>query len=840
MTVPCGRLLTMALLGAMVGCSTASPTPTPRGSDAISSPPPLTESGTEIVVSQTAALLTGAGQTLVLRAEATNGNGAAVPVTWHSSDPAQVSVGEDGTVTAVVEIGSAVVFAEAADEWVPVTVLIAQPVDGALLIHDEEVVSGPEPVDADAGPWVGSRMRATLTLASPPPPGTVLLANGSAPIAGRVVASAPAPGGTEVEYEVVPLPDLFAAVDLDLDIPLDLRDMVVDDEGGAASITRHADGTALLHYRDAGIRNAALVNREVETTFKQGPLKCTLSAGAKFQTSSFDIKLSGKPSFEFAFDYEKERDGEMPRHAKVALVGPLTYELGGGFKAQAGFEGKAECSITARVYIPFGGLLAALLGFAVPVGIGVTADGSLKAVEVEFGPRGTVGADLGIGLECQSGTCIAMEEIAPKAEVHFESKVQVASDMKVGLGVSVHGIAGLDLILATRAFSLLEVRVGPKQALDLAFDDTQARDAAYASNYDLRLFGTISAGSDLKAAIEKIIGDERDLSYSGTPEKPLAQSPIGVMSADKARVQVDKPVKLVIDLDPKTIDYLLIGPNVAELRIARREKNGSLRPLTTIPVSASGQTRFEWTWEPGEEFLGMNELVAFVSTNGLPGVPLEIRGDSTAYVEVVDACLPEGTPGATPAPRPSTAAPGSTARPPRATPTLPPDPCAGNVTIRYTATSHLHAADWTITGNIERYEDEMSLAPDQPTDEYVGTGVYDGRAVDGLTMSLSYIRPPRCERDQLWLTGDGDVFLTAFRIEEGWFGAPFEGPAIVIGVFHKGDIEEGEMSPPYIDLVFVAAPADGGTAEYPFVVSSEAECGEEWARNISVTYAPTE
>jgi hypothetical protein len=261
--------------------------------------------------------------------------------------------------------------------------------------------------------------------------------------------------------------------------------------------------------------------------------------------------------------------------------------------------------------------------------------------------------------------------------------------------------------------------------------------------------------------------------------------------------------------------------------------------LTTIPVTASGQTRFEWTWEPGDEFVGMNELVAFVATNGLPGIPLEIRGDSTAFVDVVDACLPEGTPPPViPAPGGS---PGSTRAPtPAPTATPPPDPCAGNVTIRYTATSHLHAADFTITGNIERYDEDMSLDADQPLDEYVGTGTYEGRAVDGLTMSLSYIRPPRCERDSLWLEGEGEVYLTAFHMEEGWVGAPFEGPAVMIGVFHKGDVPEVGAVPPYIDLIVIPVPADGGTAEYPYVVMPEAECGEEWARTISVTYTPTD
>ena len=823
----------LVLVLALAGCGSPQPSPSATTGE---SEEPLTESAVTINVSQGAALLTEAGQTLQLDAEATDGDGAPLPVTWSSSNPDQVTVDEDGTVTAVTDLGSAAVYAEAADEWAPVTILIAQPADGAVLVADADVITGPEPLDAEAGPWVGTRERVVLSLDEPPAPGDILLATESAPIAGRVVAVSSAPGGTEVEYEIVTMPELFEKADISVDLPIDLRDVV--EEAPEADVMRLADGRAIVRYRDNDMVQAVAIGREVEREFEKGPLKCKFSAGAKLETSDFSIVLAGKPAFQYALDWDRTRDGDVPRYAKVAVVGPITYEISGGFSARAGFEGKADCSIVLPVYIPIGGLLAKVLGFAVPVGIGVTADGSLKAVEIKFGPQGTVGADIAVGLECQSGTCISLEEVAPRAKVEWKSEVQTTADMKVALGVSVHGIIGLDVIVAKR-FSLLEVRAGPRQSFDLAFDDTQARDAAYASSYDLRLAGTIGVGDDLKAAIEKIIGDGRDLSFGVGPDNPLARSPIGTLSADNARVQVKKPVKLVVELDPRTIEYFLIGENVAEVRIARREKDGSLTPLTTIPVSASRQTRFEWTWEPTSRDVGMNELVAFVSAKLLPGIPLEIQGDSTAYVEVVDACLAEGTPA------PAPAAPGDSSQPARPTPapsaTPPPEsPCSGNVTIRYTSTSHLHAADWTITGNIERFEEGMSLLPDQPEDEFVGTGTYTGRGVDGLTMSLSYIRPPRCERDSLWVAGDGEVYLTAFYYEDTWVGAPFEGPAMVIGVFQKGDFEENEMSPPYMDLFALAVPADGGSAEYPIVVMPEAECGEEWARNITVTYSPTE
>lgn len=829
------RRLALAFVTVLVSCGGDTPPPsgTPMPSPSAAA---LTESGTSVSVAPAAVLLTEASQTAQLSAEASDGDGSELSVTWWSSDPETVSVDEGGLVTAVVGVGSAVVYAEAGDEWVSVPVVVARPADGAVLVADDEILDAPVPVDPDAGPWAGTRMRTTLAIAEAPDAGTVILAREGAALAGRVVtATAAADGSVAVEYELVPLPELFEAADISLDLPIDLRDVEVAD-AAEASFRRFTDGSARLRVENDR-RTASIVGHDVEQEFKRGPLTCKLDAAAKFSVTDFDIRLSGQPRFEFAFDYERARDGDTPRHAKVALVGPLTYDITGGVKAQAGFQGTAECEVVLPIWVPAPGLLAVVLGFAIPVGIGVTADGSIKAVEVELGPRGTVGAQLGIGVECQSGTCIGMSEVAPVTELRLVSTAKFLPDMRVGLGVSVHGIVGLDAVLTRRRFSMLDVRIGPKQALDLAFDEAQARDAAYASNYDLRLVTRVSPGADLRTGIQLIVGRAWDLTYTSTPDRPLSQSPVGILTAEKARVQVGKAVRLSIDLDPKSIEYFPIGPNVAEVTIARRLPSGGLKNLQTIPLTSSRQAHFEWTWEPGREYLGMNELVAFVTTKALPGVRLEITGDSTAFVEVVDACLAD-----LPAPAPSQQASpraGSTPRPPAPTPTdAPVDPCQAELTITYAATSHLHASEWTITGSVEKPSDVSTLPPEQPVDEYVGTGTYTGRAVDGLTMALTYVDPPACERDSLWLAGEGEVWLTAFRFDDGWFGAPFEGPAMVISVLQKTEPKEGELAPDYIDLLALAVPLDGGTATYPLVVMPEAECGDEWARTITVTYAP--
>ena len=117
--------------------------------------------------------------------------------------------------------------------------------------------------------------------------------------------------------------------------------------------------------------------------------------------------------------------------------------------------------------------------------------------------------------------------------------------------------------------------------------------------------------------------------------------------------------------------YFLIGPNVEGLIISRW-KDGALTQIATVPISASAQTHFEYTWTPTRAYLGHNDLVAFVQTLGLPAVPLEIAADSTAKVEVVEACVPE--PPAPGLPPPGELPPGELPGPPGAPPDAEPCP----------------------------------------------------------------------------------------------------------------------------------------------------------------------
>lgn len=77
------------------------------------------------------------------------------------------------------------------------------------------------------------------------------------------------------------------------------------------------------------------------------------------------------------------------------------------------------------------------------------------------------------------------------------------------------------------------------------------------------------------------------------------------------------------------------------------------------------------------------------------------------------------------------------------------EPCASyNVTIHYQSTSYLHASQWTITGDLEHYVEGRPLAADQPVDEFVGTGTYQGSQQIAFSCGLPA---------ETW-AGNGDVY----------------------------------------------------------------------------------
>lgn len=625
--------------------------------------------------------MTARGQTAHLTATTSAAQGGAAPVVWSSSDPTQVSVDDEGNVTALTDLGGALIYAAAGDRTTPVAVLIAQPVAGAVLVSDAQVVSAPQALgDPSAIPGNGDRYRVSLTGIDAPPPGTILLATGGAEIGGRVLTSSATASGIDVEFELVPLPEMLARYSFSFEIPIDPRD------AGLATVASTRNQIASVGAVPGIVPQPVADERkaEHEVEFEKGPLKCKASVSAKFQSSAFSIKATTNLTLQVEGNKE-EADTTAADHTKMVLTGPIALDISGGLKMEAGFSGSASCSLIKQIPIPIGGVLALVIGLGIPLGLEASAEGSVKAVDVDLGPTGHIGTKVTLGFECTNTICRVLTDATADKDngIKFEPKVRLLPDLRVEASLALNIVTGLGGRIGTAEGSIIDAKIGPVQALNLAFDDAQIRDTGYASNYDLKIAGSVAPSEALKKAIERLLGPNVTVDLALKYESDaISTSPAGQLSVEKPRVQLGKPVTLSIDLDPKTIVYWPFGANVDGLIISRWKDN-ALQQIASIPLVTSGQTHFEYKWTPSREYLGMNDLVAFVESSGLPGFPLEIAADSKKQVEVVEACVP------TPTARPRTPAPvasGGASGAPQATPTPEqshePDPCGqGTVTI---------------------------------------------------------------------------------------------------------------------------------------------------------------
>ena len=165
-----------------------------------------------LAVAPDALLLTAVNQTKTLAARAYDaaGNEVFTAVTWSSSNPEQVNVDGDGRVTALTAVGSALVYAHAGDlVSPPVTVLLAQPNDGVLMVPDAQVNEQPQLVDPAAGPGLGALVHTVLQGGAAPAPGQILLGTEGSPLMGKVVAVQPVSAGFSVTLETVSLVEVF-------------------------------------------------------------------------------------------------------------------------------------------------------------------------------------------------------------------------------------------------------------------------------------------------------------------------------------------------------------------------------------------------------------------------------------------------------------------------------------------------------------------------------------------------------------------------------------------------------------------------------------------------------
>ena len=595
----------------------------------------------DVVVSRSNLFFTAVGQSARLTAApvfASGVVGADAPITWTSSAPDQVGVDPTGVVSANA-IGSAQIFAEANGvRSLPTFVVVAEPVSGALLLTDAQVqaVGAPLNLDPSALPSIGTQYEVRVTGVSPPPGvGTPVLAMGDAPVAGTVVSTRDDAGTLVLTLQLAPLHQLLGRYHIDFDI--DLGQYPSQDLAAFADSTSTtppppawpqwppppAAAAGLEWVRPAGASTLKNVVKQFHA------FECDPSLKGKILKQEVSLNESG--TINYIVQDHRDDPSLPPGYVLRKLVGTLTAEGKVGIKLDAGFDAKLDCRAQKAVYIKCFGWLSLAFMPAIRFGVGSTLEGSLQIGQAELSIDGKVGGNYEIGWECAPpAPCTGIGNVTPVEEVKPKFITPDLSAMRLKLAGTFYGLLGLDAAFGAGKLghaSLVEARGGPKQSIDLGFESDQATEQAYASTFDLKLTGVVEPGSGIQDALKKDIDDSGvSLKFSLTAEKPLAESPKGTFSVDKHTPNIGEEVTLTVDLDPKTVDYGLLGYQPMSIEIYRladgdtQYKPFKCTPPTsplqtcTITVSASNQTHFETKWKVTDQDAGTNTLAAFVRT----------------------------------------------------------------------------------------------------------------------------------------------------------------------------------------------------------------------------------
>lgn len=644
---------------AFIACSDS---PTDPGGPPVQPSAPQPAVRIEIVPG--ALLLTGSGasQKLSVNALDASGQPTTAAVTWRSSS-SSVHVTSDGTATAVVAVGSAVITAETANgvTSIPIVAIVAQPKGGALLVSDDQVVGDLAQVDPAEELDIGWRYQVILRNTAAPAPGTIVLASGGAVVAGRVVTVASSGTNLAVTLELVPLTELFDALEFNIQLPL------INEDLGVFSAATAANGPVLPvgPSRD-----------EIEVPI--GPFNCKLSAAVplSFQnvTRSYDAGLTGVAQF------------SLTTGVKLAVTGTIAGQMTARPLIGATWTGNAKCEVnvpTRPWTLPIGGPLAWFYGLQVPTGIGVAVKGELEVGQVGFDIAAQASAQVQLGFECAppSFVCGSINSFTPQADGSLTliapelGETRVALDgrgylyAKLQLGPNPHLLRAASFLgpaVDKLTFKLLEASAGIEQSVDLAGAKRQATDPAYASSAELKFNGELKADLELKLGFEdfgKKLGyvfqilEEPLLAF----ETVISRSPRGSFEITPASVKAGNDDELgelatfTFTLDPVT--YLgAYSVDGVEIRWLRPGTDGGFvlengrPPCTDLQPTASGQSVFSCEVDFLEEHAGVQTFVGLVHARifGVPlPVPLEVALDARATVEVtLEECPPSAGDGA--------------------------------------------------------------------------------------------------------------------------------------------------------------------------------------------------
>jgi hypothetical protein len=598
-----------------------------------------------ILISPKATMFTKPGETQQLTSTAYNDNGSEVAANlqWSSSNPAAITVDKNGLVTSVAEIGSALI--SASSEGVvsnEIMIVIASPVQGAILVSDDQVVGDIQPEDPNPEWGLGVRFKVRLAGIPLPPVGTILLGTGEKPIGGKVVSALQDGDGVEVTLELVTIPELFSALVIDEQINLssqipilaellaDNYDITWSQDGNLVFTLKEQTNGKAVFSPNAGVPiGTSLLNPDAN----YGPFECASAFPSPLVLDGLPTSFTITNNLWLDFLYDSNQGGFQHSVLRGDVQG--TFKVSNTLSAALQY--KVTCKTTlAKFSYPLPGALGAIWGH-IPLGVGFEVDGKITVAQVGFELQLDGKATVETGIQCPNGglglDCDMLGDLDVDTNADFKwitpdfsSSLETLAQLRLEPSLSAFAFAALEIGFPPPFDRILSAEVaqaqfGVKQSGNLAIVEGQMDDQQYSSNYLLSLDASIGSGATIESFLNFM-----QINLLKTEVKftdPLAESPKIISTGiDKTHYQPGETVKFTVNLDPRHIDYPIIGYNVSNVLIYRQTDGGSggVGPaeLLVEKVPAQGQTQVILNWIADSEGSIGEDLFAFVETYALP------------------------------------------------------------------------------------------------------------------------------------------------------------------------------------------------------------------------------
>lgn len=598
-------------------------------------------------------LLTSTGQSQRLQVRAFDASGKSIQppsVTWQSSASSVVSVSADGQVTAGSALGSAQIVAQTGSlASVPALAIVAQPVPGAMLVADSQVVSEISAVDPAAAYRRGWLYKVRLKGATPAT-GQILLATGAAPVGGRVVSAVSVGSEIEVTLALTSIREMFQALSINETISLKRAKVTVAPSASkfVTSTVATPSGTGFIGGRGPfTARHQRVIAAADGLEFDLGPFECEASLLSPTAT----IPLSAvTPSYDIDPDLQLDLVYSPTNGFQKFIV---RGGLSGGITVNPVFsvavESKVECKVQlATLILPIGGPLSLIIGGQVPLGVGFELGGKLGFGNIGYDASVRAGATATLGIDCTTG-CRPVAAMTGSATGYFKPILPPSSALfqaeLTGGGFAWASLAIGNQFLNALQFEAFEAKAGLTQTALLATAQAQAADTLSASSFTLSFDVEAGTGSTLSALADLLEISLAELKVESST--PLAQSPKGTFHISPGSVRSATSTRtgdsatFILGFDPVTY---LGGYAIDSVEIFRRVAGaGTAFTLEPAPGScgrlapSSGQNAFACRAVMPQQLSGDQQFFAFVRPR-LFGVPvpvlLEVSENARAKVSV--------------------------------------------------------------------------------------------------------------------------------------------------------------------------------------------------------------